>query len=977
MPFRPSPNIQLTIRNQVYMVCQHPAAPGMAYGQSGRRALVYQLRNGDGDFFALKVFNQTFRTSEIEQGAKNLQNYASLPGLVVCKRLVLSDTQAQDAVLLQQYPDLRYAALMPWVQGSTWQEVILTRMEFKPRQSYQFANGLVNILAGMERSGLAHCDLSGANVLLPGFVNQQPPVALVDVEEMYIPKAQSPAKRPAGSLGYNHPTTAAGLWSAEVDRFAGAILIAEMLGWFDTQVQQSALIGTDDSPGEQYFGADEMQQPCQRFEILRHSLGTHWSASIADLFMRAWGSATLAACPSFAEWQNAFSALTVRLPVLEELSLRETDKNYKVQWRPKLDTNALIGGRYRISEMFSDGGFGTVYLAIDTRDNSPCVLKKNKDISEENRRQFAHEADLLRGLSHRNLVKVLDYLDIPNDGQYIVMELIQGDDLQSLMARRNRHDPMDIKWAMSVIDQVCDALSYLHTQNPPVIHRDVKPANIRITGDGRAVLIDFGIAKIVAENTSTTLGARAVSPGFSPPEQYGQNSTDARTDIYALGATVWSLLTGRAPQASVDRQADDNMFPLSDTLLRHLVRTLKQALALNPAKRFQTVAAFKIALHQTEQRKINWMPMLLVIGVAGLVCLSAVFVAAGSFFKTLPAFTPKPGVTVASPVETLPFEPPATELFETVPSIPVATDSDTIDILSTDTPNVNTLASQRIVYASGGEQSAKRSIFIDYVNVSSKARERITTGTDQFGDNYPTFSPDGNLIAFTRCYQNQNDGCALFVKDLNTSKKPRLVLSGRKVMRPKWCITTSSPYSDWVVFEDRGKNGNNYVDTKSSLGLVNTTTGEFRQLTNTSVDWSANWSPDCSHIIFTRYADTRTNTNADLMLFNLDSGDETPLSGLDGFSPPAEVSPAWSPNGQWIAYRDASTNDLWLVKPDGSNAHALIADASYPVASLSWSPDSANVVFATQNSQMFVCDLQGNITHTFNGSYYLHTDWAP
>ena len=592
MPFRPLPNSKITIRNRVFTVCEHPAAPGMVYGQSGRRALVYQLREESGRYFALKVFNQTFRTIEIEESAKNLQKYATLPGLGVCMRDIL--TGEKDADMLQQYPDLRYAVLMPWVLGRTWQEVILERIAFKPRESFQYANSLVNILAGMERAGLAHCDLSGANVLLPGLFNQQPPVALVDVEEMYLPGSHTPAKLPAGTPGYNHHTSTSGLWGADVDRFAGAVMIAEMLGWFDAQVRHSALMGQNNTGGEQFFSASEMQKHCPRFEILYRSLETNWSAGTARLFEHAWNSEALTECPSFSEWQGEFAALSSRLPMLEELSLPRNDTSQPIiSWRkaPGLPTadGQLIGGRYKILELFSDGGFGTVYLAADLRDNSRCVLKKNKDLSDESRRQFAREADLLRSLNHPNLVKVLDYLDSPVDGQFIVMELIQGDDLQTLITR---HGAITLEQSLPYLSQVCNALAYLHTQHPPIVHRDVKPANIRISADGRAILMDFGIAKTISPDVRTTIGARAVSPGFSPPEQYGQNITDVQADVYALGATAWSLLSGRPPQESVDRMGHDSMFPTYGVLPPMVEQTLQRAMDLNPALRFDSVNAF-------------------------------------------------------------------------------------------------------------------------------------------------------------------------------------------------------------------------------------------------------------------------------------------------------------------------------------------------------------------------------------------------
>ncbi|MCZ7674264.1 MAG: protein kinase [Chloroflexi bacterium] len=97
---------------------------------------------------------------------------------------------------------------------------------------------------------------------------------------------------------------------------------------------------------------------------------------------------------------------------------------------------------------------------------------------------------------------------------------------------------------MSIITQIADALAYLHRQEPPIIHRDIKPANIRITADDHVFLVDFGLVKVYDHKLRTTIGARAVTPGYSPPEQYGQGNTDARTDVYALAATLYTMLTG-------------------------------------------------------------------------------------------------------------------------------------------------------------------------------------------------------------------------------------------------------------------------------------------------------------------------------------------------------------------------------------------------------------------------------------------------
>ena len=146
-----------------------------------------------------------------------------------------------------------------------------------------------------------------------------------------------------------------------------------------------------------------------------------------------------------------------------------------------------------------------------------------------------------------------------------------------------------------------DALIYLHSRKPPVIHRDIKPANIRITPEGQAVLVDFGLVKLYQSNMQTTVGARAITPGYSPPEQYGQGSTDERTDLYALGATLYMLLTGAHPPESVQRVASDTLRPahvVNPAVPAHIGEAVQRAMALIPTARYQTVAEFKGALSE-------------------------------------------------------------------------------------------------------------------------------------------------------------------------------------------------------------------------------------------------------------------------------------------------------------------------------------------------------------------------------------------
>ena len=305
MSFQPNPNDELTIGGEVYRVAEHPAAPGIAHGQEGRAGIVYhllpvgQVANLS---YALKVFKPRFRLPFLVSQAEKLALYADLPGLTACRRVVL--TPSRHASLLRQHPDLAYAVLMPWIEGPNWQEFLLNEQPLTVEQSLLLARSLAEVLLAMEERGLAHCDLSGPNVMLPALANPPAPfgrgaggegVELVDLEGFYAPGMIQPQALSSGSAGYAHRQAAGGLWGPEADRFAGAVLLAEMLGWCDPAVVAQAW-------GESYFEPGEMQADCERYRLLEGSLVRNWGDGVAHLFRRAWKSDALADCPTFGEW---------------------------------------------------------------------------------------------------------------------------------------------------------------------------------------------------------------------------------------------------------------------------------------------------------------------------------------------------------------------------------------------------------------------------------------------------------------------------------------------------------------------------------------------------------------------------------------------------------------------------------------------------------------------------------------------------
>ena len=262
----------------------------------------------------------------------------------------------------------------------------------------------------------------------------------------------------------------------------------------------------------------------------------------------------------------------------------------------------LLNNRYRIVKLLGQGGFGAVYKAWDINLNGTVALKENFDISPAAQSQFAREASLLFNLRHPNLPRVSDHFSLPGQGQFLVMDYIEGEDLEEIYQKNGGSLPEGrvVAWVL----QVLDALAYLHSRQPPVIHRDLKPANIKIMPDGSALLVDFGIAKVYDPNLKTTLGARAVTPGYSPPEQYGLGTTDARTDIYALGAVMYTVLTGQEPPESVQRSIGAALISprsLNPSLSTETEHVILRAMELQPDQRYPSALDFKSALQTHAQ----------------------------------------------------------------------------------------------------------------------------------------------------------------------------------------------------------------------------------------------------------------------------------------------------------------------------------------------------------------------------------------
>ncbi|GAP06944.1 serine/threonine protein kinase, partial [Anaerolinea thermolimosa] len=261
-----------------------------------------------------------------------------------------------------------------------------------------------------------------------------------------------------------------------------------------------------------------------------------------------------------------------------------------------LQPGSLLNQRYRIDEVIAQGGMGAIYAAHDLTLNLKVAIKENFLPGEEHVRQFSLEANILATLRHPNLPRVTDHFTVPGSGQYLVMDYIEGTDLRQWMKNKGALEEVEV---LKIGIEICNALIYLHTRQPPILHRDIKPGNVRLTPTGRVFLVDFGLAKRSLQGEKTTTGAQALTPGYAPPEQYGQG-TDPRSDIYALGATLYAALTGMIPEDGLGRAMGSvELTPI----LHHkphispaTARVIEKAMAVLPGDRYPSAQAFQLEL---------------------------------------------------------------------------------------------------------------------------------------------------------------------------------------------------------------------------------------------------------------------------------------------------------------------------------------------------------------------------------------------
>ncbi len=537
---------------------------------------------------------------------------------------------------------------------------------------------------------------------------------------------------------------------------------------------------------------------------------------------------------------------------------------------------------------------------MDETLDTKVAVKANHNLTTHASAQFIREARLLASLKHPNLPRVIDYFT-EDDSQYLVMDFIPGDDLKKIIESKKEVSlPLVLKWAT----QLGNALSYLHTQNPPIYHRDIKPANIKLTPSGDVVLVDFGIAKTGEASTETQTGAWAFSPGFAPPEQVSGMRTGPYSDQFSLAATLYFLLAKKPPADSARRMmGEEEYVPLINiipSLPPHFSAAIDKALSIKPDGRFSTVADFTSALSNpnpipdpasaqqtviatnrnippqvtpqgstqsvapgypsasdsTPQVRKKASPVWLILGVVAVLgVLSGGFV----ILRSLGVFG-----EINSPAPTMTQE---VALIEPATSTPEVSPTNTVE-LPTPTETA-TATAETPAFAPIGRGG------------------KVAFISDRQGDGYMQIwlmevgkDANSNLIA-------QNFQQLTFTP--NDKSNPSWSPDGTKIIYSAWSSTTSAngtPFAEDIWMIDITNPGQEPIDLSQRAGN----------------DLYASWSPTNQFIAFTSYL--REDNAPQLVVMNPDGSDQKLLS-IRGFS---DIYTTWSADGEWLLYVNSVGN---------------------------------------------------------------------
>lgn len=634
-----------------------------------------------------------------------------------------------------------------------------------------------------------------------------------------------------------------------------------------------------------------------------------------------------------------------------------------------LEKDTLIHNRYRIVDILGQGGMGSVYRAIDENLGVSVALKENLFTTDEYARQFRLEAVILANLRHPNLPRVSDHFVMGDQGQYLVMDFIEGEDLRYRMERLGM---LSEEEAIHIGASICDALAYLHTRKPPILHRDIKPGNVKITPDGHIFLVDFGLAKVYqSASQATTTGARAMTPGYSPPEQYGTARTDPRTDIYSLGATLYAALTGVIPEDGLARAMDNaQLTPLrkrNSKVSRRMAATIEKAMAVDPSDRFQTAEDFKKAL-LASKAKTQQIPGTYTITppppeVAAPKEINDTVVDANEIPAKAKSKPKGPIPAAASLQEEQPFISPLKRQKERERKQRMATIRFLVFVLF--------LLLLSIPFLAPGILPADVRAMIPFIMPTNTSTATATptpplpTPTEEATDTpEPTSTPTARPTA---TFTPTNTLVPLLTTEAGTGTPEASVDPVAPVIgggAGQIAFASSRTGIPQIFLAD--------LNGENAFQVTNLPTGACQPA----------FSPDGQRIVF--ISPCRSNDevyfNTSLYIINADG---TGLTALDA-APGGSFDPTWSPDGKWIAFTSMRTGqmEIFTINMDDLSTVTQITKGEQRVESRmpAWSPDGSKIVYVVRRLgvyQIWIMNADGTEAQQIIRSGVAYNDYAP